>query len=127
MRRASRASWVAPIGDVQHGVTLAHDRHVFVPPLDGGLVHTHVADPIELASTGPRRTARCITPSIWSQERRNRRATAEMWASFSQSMNNDSMNAVKPELGSAYGISICSTPCSEHWMRGTSASRIVLK
>lgn len=55
-----------------------------------------------------------------------RRDTARMLASCSQSMIRASIRAVKPELGSAHGTSICNTPWAEHCTRGTSASRIVL-
>lgn len=76
-----------------------------------------------------RRTARCMMPSTWSHVRRNCRATALMWASFSQPITIASISAVKLDLRSVHGTSVWTTPCSScssHVTLGTSASRIVL-
>jgi hypothetical protein len=53
------------------------------------------------------------------------RDTAEMLASPSQSITNASNIAVNRPPGSAHGTDTCFTPCSLHFTRGTSATRIV--
>jgi len=59
-------------------------------------------------------------------ESRNRRETAAVLASFSQSITSASNSAVNGEPGSAHGTSTVTTPCSGHRTRGTSAATMVL-
>lgn len=51
----------------------------------------------------PRRTARCLIPSTWSQVRSICSATAEIDASFHHEITSASYSAVKAEFSSAQG------------------------
>jgi len=55
-----------------------------------------------------------------------KRGTPSVEASFNQSITRASNSAVNPEPGSAHGTDTVTTPCSSHFTRGTSATRIVL-
>jgi hypothetical protein len=55
----------------------------------------------------------------------SRRATALTLASVSQSITTRSKSAAKRDPGSDQGVAACTTPCSGHSTRGTSATSTV--
>ena len=77
--------------------------------LERSFIDTQMAD-ISSQRAKLRFTARCIIPSMAFQLNPIKRDTADMDASFKQSMTRASNMALKPEFGSAHGADAVTTP-----------------
>ena len=100
-------------------------RHLLVPRLERGLVHTDLGRRCLLPPREASRDRAPLDPRHLGHDRPRRREIASAFASRSQSITKASNSAVKRELGSDHGTETCRTPCSSHSTRGACAIRIV--